>query len=226
MSGGVLALLAIAVVVIIALALMSGAAERARGEVLQVWARERGWGFDRERPELVDRFAGVPFKEGPSNAKAVHVLSAEHRGRRVLAYEYSYTSSGEDGRGATAVHRFSIVAVVTPPTPVLEVYVEHVGCAVSGGPDVHGLRLGDGSFDEVFGVCCDDDVFAAAVLNPPMRAWLLERPEERAPFRFIGDYLLTWGEGGLEPDGVVASADVLIDLLERVPDQVWDGTRG
>lgn len=226
MSGGVLALLGVAVVVIIALVLMDGVAERARGEVLRGWARERGWGFVRERPELVDRFVGAPFKEGPSDAKAVHVLSAERRGRRVLAYEYSYTSGGEKGRASSVVHRFSIVAVLTPPTPVLEVCAEHQGCAVSGGAGAHGLRTGDGPFDKAFGVCCGDDAFAMAVLDARVRGWLLEDPERRAPFRFIGDYLLTWCEGGLEPDAVVDSADVLIDLLERVSSRVWEGTRG
>lgn len=222
MSGGVLALLAVVIVVIVAMALMNGAADRERGEVLRVWARERGWGYDRERPELVDRFAGAPFRRGPSDARAVHVLSAEHRGRRVLAYEYSY-SVCEGGRGRARVYRFCVVAVLTPPTAMLEVRAGQKGCDSWGGRRV---RVGDEGFDEVFGVCGDDEAFAGAVLDGRVRAWLLERPGERAPFRFIGDYLLTWSEGGLDPEVAVARADVLVDLLERVPAGVWEGTRG
>lgn len=222
MSGGVLALLAVVVVIIVAVALLNGAADRERGEALRVWARERGWGYDRERPELVDRFAGAPFKREPSDARALHVLSAEHRGRRVLAYEYSYSVCA-GGRERARVHRFCVVAVLTPPTAMLEVRVGDAGCGSSGG---RGVRVGDEAFEEVFGVCGDDEAFAAAVLDARIRAWLLERPGERAPFRFIGDHLLTWGEGGLEAEAVVARADVLVDLLERVPAGVWEGTRG
>ncbi|MGW9557544.1 hypothetical protein ACWGSK_23885 [Nocardiopsis sp. NPDC055551] len=221
MSGGVLALLAIAVVIIIAISVMSAAAERERAGVLRGWAGGRGWGYDRERPELADRFAGAPFRRAPSNARAVHVLSAEHRGHRVLAYEYTYTTCGQDGRSAPSTHRFPVVVVPTPCTPVLQVR------AVAGPtlPGAGRVRVGESTFDETFEVRCADEVFARALLDERVRAWLLEAPGERAGFRFTGEYLLTWGEGRLEGDEAVAMADRLIDLLEHVPIGVWEGTR-
>lgn len=222
MSGGVLALLAIAVVIIIAISVMSAAAERERAGTLRVWADGRGWGYDRERPELADRFAGAPFRRAPSNARAVHVLSAEYRGHRVLAYEYVYTACGRDGRSAPSTHRFPVLVVSTPHTPVLQVRAE-AGPALPGAGRV---RMGGPAFDEVFEVRCADEAFARALLDERVRAWLLEAPEERAGFRFTGEHLLTWGEGLLEAEAAVAMADRLIDLLERVPAGVWEGSRG
>lgn len=221
MSGGVLALLAIAVVIIIVISVMSAAAERERAGVLRGWAGGRGWGYDRERPELVDRFAGAPFRRVPSNARAVHVLSARHRGHRVLAYEYTYTTCGQDGRSAPSTHRFPVVVVPTPCTRVLQVRAE-AGPALPGAGRV---RVGGSTFDEVFEVRCAEEAFARALLDERVRAWLLEAPEERAGFRFTGEFLLTWGEGRLEGEEAVAMADRLIDLLERVPVGVWEGAR-
>ncbi|HJE60468.1 MAG TPA: hypothetical protein K8V84_18455 [Nocardiopsis listeri] len=221
MSGGVLALLAIAVALIIAISVMSAAGERERAGTLRVWVGERGWGYDRERPELADRFAGAPFRRAPSNARAVHVLSAEYRGHRVLAYEYVYTTCGRDGRSAPSTHRFPVVVVPTPPTPVLQVCAE-------AGPVLRGVdrvRVGECGFDETFEVRCADEVFARALLDERVRAWLLETPGERAGFRFTGEHLLAWGEGRLEAEAAVAMADRLIDLLEHVPAGVWEGAR-
>lgn len=222
MSGGVLALLAIAVVIIIAISVMSAAAERERAGVLRGWAGGRGWGYDRERPELADRFTGAPFRRAPSNARAVHVLSAEHRGHRVLAYEYTYTTCGPDGRSAPSTHRFPVVVVPTPTVPVLQV------CAAEAGPDLAGVgrvRVDEPAFDETFEVRCADEVFARALLDGRVRAWLSGAPEERAGFRFTGEHLVTWGEGRLEGEEAVAMADRLIDLLEHVPAGVWEGAR-
>ncbi|MFE9243740.1 hypothetical protein [Nocardiopsis sp. NPDC006938] len=227
MSGGTLAILAIAVVIIIAIAVMASAAERQRAEALESWARERGWNYDRERPELVDRFSGTPFRSGRSNAKARHVLTADHRGQRVLAFEYSYTTTSHNGQNTTTTtHCFTVVTVSTPATPVLEVRLEHLGHALLGLVGVHDLQVGERVFDQAFRITAQEDAFALAVLEPVVRAWLLEDPEGRVPFRFSGDHLLGWSSGRIDPDTVVAGADTLIDLVERVPAQVWEGTRG
>lgn len=227
MSGGAIALMVIAAIVIIAIAVMASAAERERVEALVAWARERGWNYDKERPELVDRFSGAPFQSGRSNAKARHVLCADHRGLRVLAYEYTYTTTSHNGQtSTTTTHHYGIVAVSTPPTPVLEVKTEHFGHTLLGLLGVHDLQVGEQTFDDTFRIAAEDDAFALTVLGPELRAWLLERVEERAPFRFTGQHLLSWTSGKLDPDAVVARADTLIDLLERVPTQVWEGTPG
>ncbi len=227
MSGGAVVFMAIVVVVIIVIAVMSSAAERERVEALEAWARDRGWNYDRERPELVDRFSGTPFQSGRSNAKAKHVLCAEHRGHRVLAYEYTYTTTTYNGQSSTTTtHVHSIVALATPHTPVLEVKTEHFGHALLGLLGVHDLQVGERTFDDTFRIAAEDDAFALAVLGPELRAWLLERVEERVPFRFAGDHVLAWTTGRIDPEAVVAKADTLVDLLERVPAQVWEGTRG
>lgn len=227
MSGGAIVLMAIAAVIIIAVAVMASAAERERVEALVAWARDHGWNYDKERPELVDRFSGAPFQSGRSNAKAKHVLCADHRGHRVLAYEYTYTTTSYNGQSSTTTtHHHSIVAVRTPHTPVLEVRTEHFGHTLLGLLGVHDLQVGEQTFDDTFRISAEDDAFALAVLEPQLQAWLLERVEERAPFRFAGDHLLRWSTGKLDPDAVVADADTLIDLLERVPARVWEATPG
>ncbi|WP_017580328.1 type III secretion system chaperone family protein [Nocardiopsis valliformis] len=227
MSGGAIALMVIAVIVIIAVAVVASAAERERMEALVAWARERGWTYDKERPELVDRFSGTPFQSGRSNAKAKHVLCADHRGHRVLAYEYTYTTTSHNGQtSTTTAHHYGIVVVGTPLTPVLEVRTEHFGHILLGLLGVHDLQVGEQTFDDTFRIATEDDAFALTVLGPELQAWLLERVEERGPFRFSGQHLLSWTSGKLDPDAVVARADTLIDLLERVPAQVWEGTPG
>ncbi|SIO89922.1 hypothetical protein [Nocardiopsis sp. JB363] len=225
MSGGVMALLAIAVVIIIAITVMSAAAERERARALRVWAGGRGWGYARERPELADRFAGAPFRRAPSNARAVHVLWGEHRGHRVLAYEYTYITCGQDGRSAPTTHRFPVVAVPTPPTPLLGVRAD-TGRALSESRGGNEVRVGEPGFDEVFEVRCQDEAFARVLLDERVRTWLLGDPGGRAPFRFTGGHLLAWGEGGMEPEVVMAMVDPLIDLLELAPAGVWEGARG
>jgi hypothetical protein len=228
MSGGaIVALMAIAVVVIIAIAVMSSAAERERVEALEAWARDRGWTYDRERPELVDRFSGTPFQSGRSNAKAKHVLCADYRGHRVLAYEYTYTTTSYSGQTpTTTTHHHSVVAVGTPRTPVLEVRTEHFGHTLLSLLGVHDLQVGEQVFDDTFRIATEDDAFALAVLGPQLQAWLLERVDERVPFRFTGEHLLRWTGGKLDPEAAVSGADTLIDLLDLVPSQVWEGTPG
>ncbi|CAL9343485.1 hypothetical protein SUDANB121_00329 [Nocardiopsis dassonvillei] len=218
---GVVVLLAAAVVVA---RVAAAVPERRRGERLAAWARERGWSHDRERPELVDRFQGHPFVAGRSNARARHVLCSRMGGHRVMAYEYSYTSSHRDGRSeATTGHVHTVVAVALPgPVPVLQVRARDTG--EPGAAGAREVRAGDAAFDERFHVAAAGEDFARRVLDGRVRSLLLESGAP-VPLRFGGAHLVSWQEGELDPEWAAGRARALVDLLERVPAGVWGDRR-
>ncbi|QUX26796.1 hypothetical protein KGD83_15525 [Nocardiopsis akebiae] len=221
----VLVIAALVVVGVIGAAVTGSAAERRRSRVLTLWASREGWRYDRERPELVDRFEGVPFLERRSNARARHVLCAELRGRRVLAYEYGYAAPHPQQRHRTVAHVYTVVAVALPAgVPLLQ--VEEVG-AGAPRPRTDGARAwtaGEAAFDERFAVVTGDGAFAATVLGEPVREWLLSR-EGVCPFRLGGRYLVAWERGPLETGRVRERADAAIGMLERIPSGVWEGAQ-
>lgn len=211
-----------------ALVFAGSAAERRRAAALAAWAGREGWRYDGERPELADRFEGEPFVAGRSDARARHVLCAESRGRRVLAFEYAYSASHHEGRRTlTTRHTHTVVAVtVRPGTPVLEVRPRTPGGVAPGAAGLHDLRSGETAFDSLFHVATADDRFARAVLDGGVRAWLSEGGAGAVPLRFGGDRLLSWTEGELDADRVVERAESMVALLERVPDAAWEGAPG
>ncbi|MEU5854058.1 hypothetical protein ABZ799_01900 [Nocardiopsis dassonvillei] len=223
----VLVIAALVVVGVVGAAVAGSAAERRRSRGLTLWASREGWRYDRERPELVDRFEGVPFLERRSNARARHVLCAELRGRRVLAYEYGYTAPHPQQRHRTVAHVYTVVAVALPAgVPLLQVEEVETG-AGAPQPRTSGARAwsaGEAAFDERFAVVAADGAFAATVLGEPVREWLLSR-EGVCPFRFGGRYLVAWERGPLETGRVRERADAAISLLERVPAGVWESAQ-
>ncbi|MFD6948613.1 hypothetical protein A6A08_18165 [Nocardiopsis sp. TSRI0078] len=223
----VLVIVALTVVGVGAMAVAGTAAERHRSRALAAWARCRGWRYDRERPELVDRFDGVPFLERRSNARTRHVLCAERRGRRVMAYEYGYTAPHPQHHNRTVTHVYTVVAAALPEAvPLLQ--VEEVGASPAPPLPVAGAHpwiSGQAGFDKRFRVATDGDAFPGTVLGQDTRAWLLSR-QGPVPFRFGGRYLLSWERGRLDTERVQARADAVIDLLERIPAGVWEGTQG
>ncbi|MGW9347673.1 hypothetical protein [Nocardiopsis flavescens] len=222
---GVLVLVAVAVV---ASRVVGAVPERKHCERLAAWAREHGWSYDRERPELVDRFEGDPFVERRSNARARHVLCARPGGRAVTAYEYSYATSRHDGRDTvTTGHVHTVVAVALPvPVPAVEVRARG---AASPQPPAAGVReaaVGDAAFDAAFTVAAADEGFARRVLDEGVRAHLVRAGGAvPVPFRFAGTHLLTWQDRAMDPGAAAQAADALVELLERVPAAVWGDRR-
>ncbi|WP_306368479.1 hypothetical protein [Nocardiopsis sp. CC223A] len=222
-----LGVVVLAAVAVIASRVVGSLPERRHCERLAGWARDNGWSYDRERPELVDRFEGHPFVERRSNARTRHVLCAGLRGYRVMAYEYSYTASRHDGRDtATTGHAHTVVAVSLPgPAPVLEVRARGAGHLRSEIAGVCDVRVGDAAFDGAFSVAAADEDFARTVLDERVRAHLSGADGAPVPFRFSGTHLLTWQDGALDPDRAAERARALLDLLERVPRAAWGDRR-
>ncbi|MDA2811041.1 hypothetical protein O4J56_10375 [Nocardiopsis sp. RSe5-2] len=224
MDGAVgIVIMLVGVVVVIAL-ITSASAREKKTKALTGWAERNGWRYQVERPELVGHFEGTPFT-GRGNAE--HALTGSHRGRKVLQYEYSYTTSSYNGQTTTTQrHVYTITAVETPaPTPVLEVKGRHFGHAILDLLGIHDFRLDDEAFDGTFRVATGDDDFARAVLTEDVRSWLVGHSGGRNPFRFTGDHVICWESipMGQEPD--LQPADFLADLLDRVPGEAWDRSR-
>ncbi|WP_444964015.1 hypothetical protein [Nocardiopsis sp. M1B1] len=221
----VLVIAALVVVGVIGAAVAGSAAERRRSRALSLWASREGWRYDRERPELVDRFEGVPFLERRSNARARHVLCAELRGRRVLAYEYGYAAPHPQQRHRTVAHVYTVVAVALPAgVPLLQVEEAGAGAPQPRSDGARAWTAGEAAFDERFAVVTGDEAFAATVLGEPVREWLLSR-EGVCPFRLGGRYLVAWEREPLETGRVRERADAAIGLLERVPSGVWESAQ-
>jgi hypothetical protein len=64
----------------------------------------------------------------------------------------------------------------------------------------------------------DDEPFAARLLTPPVRRWLLANPPAGA-LRFGGPDVLTWqpDTGGFAAGTVESAVDRLCDLLDQLP---------
>ncbi|RNL82140.1 hypothetical protein EFW17_20370 [Halostreptopolyspora alba] len=195
--------------------------QRKRVAELAAWADSNGWHYERWRPDLVDRFAGYPFGRG-HRRRAQHALTRTHRGHRVLAFEYGYTTTGGRNNSNTTYHE--VVAVPVPtPKPVLEVTREHIGHKILGLVGVHDLQLGNERFDSTFRIHTEDDRFAHAVLNQDMMEWLLSEARTRdVNIRIDGEHLITWRRGTLDADNIPADADFVVDFLEHVPASVWE----
>ncbi len=224
--GQVMAALTPVLIVIVGAGIVLGVArwwQRRRAATLAGWADRNGWHYEHRRPDLAEQFSGYPFGRG-YRRRVQHVLSRTHRGHQVMAFEYSYTTSGARNSSSTTFHE--VVAVPIPAErPVLQVTREHIGHKILGLVGVHDLQLPNEQFNAAFRIHTDDDQFARDVLHDAMMRWLLaDERARKVNIRIDGSYLVIWRRGTLDADNLPGDADFVIDFLDRVPSPVWGST--
>jgi hypothetical protein len=187
------------------------------------FARQRGWTYTERDRSLVNRFLGDPFGQGHGR-NAQHALRGEHRGRQIMAFEYSYQEthgSGKDQR--TETYRFTVVALSLPAgKPTLQVSREGFGRKLLGLVGVRDLQLESEQFNEAFHIKTDNDRFAYDILHPRMMEWMLaDQRAQSAPFRFERGDLMTWNRGRIDLTKAGWMLEYLCDVVEQVPSFVW-----
>src|SRR5205823_4969468 len=114
------------------------------------------------------------------------------------------------------------VQVSVPPSPLL-----CVGVASAIPSEIRDrstrLKTMDKTFDAAYVVYTSDVAVADEVLDADLRAWLLRSLSER-PFADEGGSLRTWGAGQLSRPTLIAEADFLLGLAERLPALLWQST--
>lgn len=114
MSTGAIVLIVLAVVVLGGGLYIQLRQHKRKAITLSGLAARRGWRYVVSDRSLVDRFQGAPFGTGHAR-QARYVLTGQHRGRQLVAFEYNYDEQGGPGSSGGIVNvRFTVVALATP----------------------------------------------------------------------------------------------------------------
>lgn len=212
------------VAVLVALGVFAYRRDRARVAALQAFATSNGWRFAGAEPGWEDRFDGAPFGTG-QRRRARNVLQGQHRGREMVAFEYSYQTTQNNGESTTTTtHRFHVAALALPATvPRLEISPEGFGGRLATALGVQDVELESEDFNRAFRVK-GDRKFAYDVLHARTMADLLTRPALH--LRLQGADALSWDQGNLGPSDLLARLATLEVLLDGVPAYVWSDLKG
>ncbi|WP_199434435.1 hypothetical protein [Qaidamihabitans albus] len=145
-----------------------------------------------------------------------------YRGHEVLALDYSYnrrTRVGGDRVKLVWLHNY-LVQVRTPPTPWLRISARRPAGLTY--PGRRPMPTGYPPFDEAFEVVTSDERFARASLTGPVLDLLVTDARYRDKFvEFQSGTVRSEFSGRLSAEPVLANADMLIDLVRRLPPQTW-----
>ncbi len=186
---------------------------------LQALATSRGWRYTERDTGLARQWKGAPFSGGGT---ANRIVTFEHRGRGVSCFTYTDTSVQHTSSGTSTRTSQDAVFVVLLPADVPDLSVGAEG--LFGGKIAERLGfdrvdLDDEDFNDVFKVKSDDEQFARMVLQPAVvRQLKLTGPWD---WRFTNQVMISWESGALQADDIIPRLDRMCDLLDAVPDIVW-----
>jgi hypothetical protein len=215
------AFLVFAVVVVV----LSYLAAKKRREAMQAFATARGWRYEQEQPELVDRFSGAPFGMG-FGRQAYNVLYGSHDGRDLVSFDYTYKTQTSNGKTtSTTTHTFSVLALrMGVAMPSLSIDPENFLDRFVGRITGQDIDLESEDFNRAFTVTCPDRKFASDVLHPQMMEYLLQHPD--LGWRFDGDSMLVIASGQRTLDQIDATIEVMDAITDRIPEFVWLRLKG
>jgi hypothetical protein len=196
-----------------------------RREEMAAYAASRGWRYEAEQRQLVDRFDGPPFGIGDSR-QAGNAVYGQHDGRDFVSFDYQYeTTSGSGKDRRTTTHSFSIVALsMGVSLPSLRVDPENFLERMVGRVTNSDIELELEDFNRAFTVSCPDRKFASDVLHPQMMEFLLQHRD--VGWRFERDSMLMVSGSKRSVGEIDATLAVMDQISDRVPDFVWRQVRG
>lgn len=193
---------------LVGLLLLVGRAGMRRRAGVAERVQQAGWtyvGVDLQ-PSLLGRWPGTPFDFWP--AQVCDVVVGQWRGRPMVAFEHVHRIS----RRVPAVSHHVVAVPLPAPVPTLEL------AYVGPGP---GAGYGPAEFHRVWRVDCADEAFAHELLTPRVVQRLLAPDAAGALVRFTGTDVLSIERAPAWPERVAPRLELLADLLDLVPAQVW-----
>lgn len=186
------------------------------GRLRREWRRtaeQRGWTVVAAAPELAGRWRFAPFDASP-NPEVLEVTSGQHRGRAFRTGMFWYRV------GKTRIG-FSFTELETGRAlPPMQVAPESLTGLLAPGLRPLDLHLENADFNARYRLVRGEPRLVHAVLNPRVMESMLSVQ----PFGFVahGEHFLLLGPGYRRARTVLDQLDAGCDLLELVPEHVWD----
>lgn len=210
--------------IVLAIGVLAHLAGRRRREALALFAARHGFRYGRERDrDLARRFAFLEGLAQGSDRYAENVIGGRHRGRDVTCFDYHYAtrSTDSDGKPETVNHYVSCYTLALGRSfPELTVGPEGVLSKLAQTVGYDDIDFESHAFSSAYCVRSRDKRFAYDVCNPRMIEYLLERPGTRLEVE--RDVLATVRSDRMQPEGILAMLDLLIDVRERMPDYLFE----
>lgn len=203
-------------------AIYSHKRNQARIASLVALAQSKGWSFSPvDRFGLPGRWRGAPFGQG-YDRRAQNVITGEHNGHPVVAFDYSYKEDSRDseGRTRTTTHSFAVFALGMPcALPEVHVAPEGVFARLGKALGMQDIELESEEFNRRFRVRSPNPKLATDVLTPRTMEALLAGG--KINFRFAGSDCVAYESGGLDPVEILRHVHLMSEVVDGVPQFVW-----
>jgi hypothetical protein len=218
-------LVVVVFVVVLAFAIGGYVLDQRRRSAIAAHAAEREWTHLEEDSSLVGHFPGPPFDQG-DDRRVTTVVRGRYDGRDLLAFDHTYeTTSGFGSDRRTTWHKHSIVSLsLGAEFPSLSVAPEGLLSRMFNGFFGSDLTVGDAVFDDAFRISATDPAYAADVLQPEVRAVLLQHRD--LTWRIEGDTLLAVRDGHHVAEEIEPTLLAVQAVIQAIPDRVWARVRG
>lgn len=224
-----MALLLVGLLVVVGAAYYSWYAAKKRREAFAALAAAKGWTYVERDDRWVEAFEDSPFGTGHRRS-AKNVVSGSFDQRPFVSFDYTYYTTEVSSNGKTTTtrevaHPFGVVALdIGVALPALSVEPEGMFGRMIGRLTGHDIELESEEFNRAFTVHCPDRKFASDVLHPAAMEFLMLH--RGTSFRFDGRYALTVESGTVPIETVEPRLGYLDQLLDTVPEFVWQDVRG
>lgn len=184
---------------------------------LAMYAAYRGWTLHPSDPGLDDRFGVFPFTGG-FGGHAINVLRGPHRFHDCATFTYVVN------RPAPQVYRIVMVelGIDVPSFQLLPEDVFSAASKATGGQDI---RIGHEGFDSTWRIVSENEGFVRRVLNPGLIHSFGRRSVLGLPIAVDHGAVLTWEAGALGVRRLSHRLDLLVEVVEAIPEEYWTGRR-
>jgi len=216
----VLGIVVFTVALVIVVAVLTRRAQRRLRDRFARFAADQGWQFIEKDVSYVRRWRGEPFTGGGT---ARNIVLGQYRQRNFCSFQYGYTTT--TGRTTRTVWYGVVVLALPAPVPPFSVGREGAfGGKIAEALGFDRVNTGDEGFDNLFKVKSDNPQFAHFLLQQPALMQML-RATGPWNWRFSGQDMISYFSGQFEPAALTPRLDLMCDVLDRIPANVWTPSR-